>query len=70
MTGEKYEACHEIGNTNVLLTNDCERRDQQLLLDLRRECIDSIRDLERSLLTKPGSNEHYIDMDYSGHAAV
>ena len=29
---KKYEACHEIGNTNVLLTKNCERRDQQSLI--------------------------------------
>ena len=29
---KKYEACHEIANIHVLLTNDCERRDQQSLL--------------------------------------
>ena len=29
---KKHEACHEIGNMNVLLTNMCDRRDQQSLL--------------------------------------
>ena len=29
---KKYEACHEIGNTNVLLTKNCERLDQQSLI--------------------------------------
>ena len=29
---KKCEACHEIGNTNVLLTKNCERREQQSLI--------------------------------------